>query len=149
MRHVWAWDRGQRCFDPNSYRLDSDPGIRIPASYVTQGGLLAVMRRDAAEAIERWDARQALRLRGGPMPPSDAAQRMHHLRQLRGAVKAISGQQTRAGRVQELRDRYRAAETDFDVLSRALGRTVPAAEKDTWTSQPSAVLEAYASGEGL
>lgn len=144
-----GWDRGQRCFDPNSYRLDSDPGIRIPASYVTQGELLAIMRRDVAEAIERWDARHAFRLRGGPMPPSDAAQRMHHLGQLRGAVNAISGQPTRAGRVQELRDRYRAAGTDFDVLTRALGRTVPAAEKDTWTSQPAAVLEAYASAEGL
>ncbi len=144
-----GWDRGQRTFDPNSYRTDSDPGVRIPASYVTQGGLLAVMRRDVAEAIDRWDSREAYRLRGGPMPPSDTAQRMHHLGQLRAAVAAVSGQATRRARVQELRQRYRAAENDFDVLTGALGRTVPPAEKSTWASQPLTVLEAYASAEGL
>lgn len=144
-----GWDRGQRTFDPNSYRTDSDPGIRIPASYVTQGALLAVMRRDAAEAIDRWDSRQAYRLRGGPMPPSDTAQRLHHLGQLRRAVVAVSGQATRRARVQELRQKYQAAENDFDVLTGALGRTVPVAEKTTWASQPLMVLEAYASAEGL
>jgi hypothetical protein len=144
-----GWDRGQRCFDPNTYRLDSDPGIRIPASYVTQGGLMAVMRRDVAEAIERWDPKQGYRLRGGTMPPSDSAQRMHHLGRLRHAVADVSGQGTRRDRVQELRDRYRAAEADFDVLNRALGRTVPPSEKTTWASQPLRVLEAYASAEGL
>ena len=144
-----GWDRGQRTFDPNSYRTDSDPGIRIPASYVTQGALLAVMRRDVAEAIDRWDSREAYRLRGGLMPPSDTAQRMHHLGQLRAAVTAVSGQATRRARVQELRQRYLAAENDFDVLAGALGRTVPPAEKSTWASQPLTVLEAYASAEGL
>jgi hypothetical protein len=144
-----GWDRGQRTYDPSSYRTDSDPGIRIPASYVTQGGLLAVMRRDAAEAIDRWNARQAYRLRGGPMPPSDTAQRLHHLGQLRRAVVAVSGQATRRDRVHELRQRYQAAENDFDVLMGALGRTVPVAEKSTWASQPLTVLDAYASAEGL
>lgn len=144
-----GWDRGQRCFDPNSFRLDSDPGIRIPASYVTQGGLMAVMRRDVAEAIERWDPRQAYRMRGGSMPPSDAAQRMHHLGQLRAAVAAVSGHSSRSSRVRELRDRYRAAEADFDSLNTALGRTVPPSEKLTWASQPLSVLEAYASAEGF
>jgi len=144
-----GWDRGQRSFDPNSFRLDSDPGIRIPASYVTQGALLAIMRRDTAEAIDRWNARKALRLRGGPMPPSDLAQRMHHLGQLRRAATAVSGHATRAHRVRDLRDRYLAAEGDFDALTSALGRTVPASEKNAWASQPLTVLDAYALAEGL
>lgn len=144
-----GWDRGQRTFDPNSFRTDSDPGVRIPAAYVTQGGLLAVMKRDVADAIERWDPRRAYRIRGGPMPPSDTAQRMHHLGQLRRAIADVSGAPSRRGRVQALRQRYQAAETDFDILAGALRRTVPSAEKSCWASQPLTVLEAYASAEGL
>lgn len=145
-----GWDRGQRTFDPLAFRVDSDPGIRIPASYVTQGGLNSVLRRDTAEAIERWDPTQARRIRGGPMPPSDQAQRMHHLSQLRSAVGQIDAAGSdRVTRVDNLRDRYRAAAADYDDLIVALPRIVRAADKTAWASNPEAALESYAGSEGL
>lgn len=145
-----GWDRAQRTFDPLAFRVDSDPGIRIPASYVTQGGLNSVLRRDTAEAIERWDSVQARRIRGGQMPPSDQAQRMHHLLQLRSAVQQIDGAGSdRSARVDELRSRYKAATSDYDSLIAALPRIVREADKTAWASNPSAVLEAYAGSEGL
>lgn len=64
-----GWDRGMRTFDLATFHIESDPGIRIPAPYVTQVGLHAVLRRDAAKAIERWNAAEALRIRGGSLPP--------------------------------------------------------------------------------
>jgi len=144
-----GWDRAQRTFDPNSFRVDSDPGIRIPASYVTQGALHAVLRRDTADAIERWNQSQALILRGGPMPASDQVQRMHHLNQLRTAVRALTGTSSRQNRVDALRDRYRTAITQFDVLRDALPRTVQERDKNAWATAPRDVLESYAQAEGL
>ncbi|MBF6264323.1 hypothetical protein IU443_18620 [Nocardia farcinica] len=145
-----GWDRGQRTFDPLAFRVDSDPGIRIPASYVTQGGLNAVLRRDTAEAIERWDSARARRIRGGPMPPSDQAQRMHHLHQLRSAVLQIDAAgSARRARVDALRDRYRTASADFDALIAGLPRIVREADKAAWVSNPAAALESYAGSEGL
>lgn len=145
-----GWDRGQRTFDPLAFRVDSDPGIRIPASYVTQGGLNSVLRRDTAEAIERWDPARARGIRGGQMPPSDQAQRMHHLFQLRSAVGQIDGAgSVRGARVDELRSRYRSASTDFDDLIADLPRIVREADKAAWVSNPAAVLEMYAASEGL
>lgn len=145
-----GWDRGQRTFDPLTFRVDSDPGIRIPASYVTQGALNSVLRRDTADAIERWDATQARVIRGGPMPPSDQAQRMHHLRQLRSAVLQIhAAGRDRPARVAELRNRYRLALSTYDRLITALPRIVRDADKAAWASNPSHVLEAYAGSEGL
>lgn len=145
-----GWDRGQRTFDPLTFRVDSDPGIRIPASYVTQGGLNSVLRRDTADAIDRWDAIQARVIRGGPMPPSDQAQRMHHLRQLRSAVLNIhAAGSVRSARVDELRDRYGLALSTYDTLITALPRIVRDADKAAWASNPSDVLEAYAASEGL
>lgn len=145
-----GWDRAQRTFDPLAFRIDSDPGIRIPASYVTQGGLNSVLRRDTAEAVERWNSAEARRIRGGPMPPSDQAQRMHHLLQLRTAVSQIDGLgPRRAARVDELRDRYRTAISDYDILISALPRIVREADKSAWASNPSAILESYAASEGL
>lgn len=145
-----GWDRGQRTFDPLSFRVDSDPGIRIPASYVTQGNLNAVLRRDTAEVIERWDSERARSMRGGAMPPSDQVQRMHHLLQLRSAVGQIDAAgSNRNARVDELRGRYRSASTDFDDLVATLPRIVRGADKAAWTSNPAAVLESYAASEGL
>jgi hypothetical protein len=144
-----GWDRGQRTFDPLAFRVDSDPGIRIPASYVTQGGLNSVLRRDIAEAIERWDAGRAREIRGGSMPPSDQAQRMHHLLQLRSAVEQIVAASSRPARVNELRHRYRTAISHYDSLIAALPRVVREADKAAWASNPARVLEAYADSEGL
>lgn len=144
-----GWDRGQRTFDPLSFRVDSDPGIRIPASYVTQGGLNSVLRRDTAEAIERWDSTRAHTIRGGPMPPSDQAERMHHLVQLRAAVQQIDAAGSRTARVRELRNRYGTALSDYDSLIAGLPRIVRGSDKTAWGSNPANVLEAYAASEGL
>lgn len=144
-----GWDRAQRTFDPLAFRVDSDPGIRIPASYVTQGRLNSVLRRDTAEAIERWDVTRARLIRGGPMPPSDQAQRMHHLLQLRSAVQQIIAAGSRQARVDELRNRYRAAVSDYDSLIADLRPVVREADKTAWASNPASALEAYAGSEGL
>ena len=144
-----GWDRGQRTFDPLSFHVDSDPGIRIPASYVTQGGLHSILRRDAAQAIEKWNAARALVIRGGPMPRSDAEERMHHLGRLREVVLSIDGAPTRADRVAELRARYAASASDYDDLIAALRPTVRQRDKEAWNLRPSEVLERYAAGEGL
>jgi hypothetical protein len=144
-----GWDRAQRTFDPLAFRVDSDPGIRIPASYVTQGGLNSVLRRDTAEAIERWDAARARAIRGGPMPPSDQAQRMHHLLQLRSAVQQINAAGSRRDRVGVLRNRYRAAVSDYDSLIADLRPVVREADKTAWALNPARALEAYAGSEGL
>lgn len=144
-----GWDRAQRTFDPLSFHVDSDPGIRIPASYVTQGGLNAVLRRDTAEAIERWDSTRARRIRGGPMPPSDQAQRMHHLLQLRSAVQQIVAAGSRQARVDELRVRYQTAVSDYDSLIADLRPVVREADKTAWASNPANALEAYAGSERL
>lgn len=63
-----GWDRGMRIFDPNTFHLASDDSPRIPASTVTQGGLTAVLRRDTADAIERWNSNMAAVIRAGAMP---------------------------------------------------------------------------------
>ncbi len=145
-----GWDRGQRTFDPLSYRENSDEGPRIPASYVTQGGLNAVLRRDTADAIIRWDAAQATRLRGGAMPPSDKAERMHHLQQLRSAVMGVAAENaTRQDRIDALRRRYSAAAQDFDALIRNLQRIVRDSEKESWVINPCTILEEYAASEGF
>lgn len=100
-----GWDRGMRFMDPLSFQVTSD-GIRIPASYVTQGRLLAVLRRDTADAIERLDTSLATRLRGGRMPQNDAEERVHHLSQLEAIASQIHGHGTdRRSRISTLSGR--------------------------------------------
>lgn len=145
-----GWDRAQRTFDPLAFRSSSDDGPRIPAAYVTQGGLNSVLRRDTAEAIERWDPANAVRIRGGTMPPSDNAERMHHLQQLRAAVLQVNGMgSTRQARVDELRTRYQSAVTDFDALISGLPRIVRDSDREAWAGNPARALEMYAALEGL
>lgn len=145
-----GWDRGMRFLDPLSFQLTSD-GIRIPASYVTQGGLLSVLRRDTADAIERLDVSLGTRLRGGPMPQNDAEERVHHLAQLGAAVSRIDGYGTdRRSRVSALRSSYEAALNDFDDLLRRLPRGfVSEGLRARWLDGPFAVLRRYAEAEGL
>lgn len=145
-----GWDRGQRVFDPLSFREASDNGIRIPASYVTQGALKAVLRRDTADAIERWDPTEAARMRGGPMPKSDQAERMHHLAQLRLSVLDVDKHgSNRERRVASLRSSYQSAADDFDILSTNLPGSLSSGSKDTWVGNAQRVLDSYAASEGF
>jgi len=144
-----GWDRAQRTYDPNSFRVDSDTGIRIPAAYVTQGLLHSILRRDTADAVERWSQTRAAMIRGGVMPPSDQAQRMHHLSQLRAVVINMLGFADRKDRIDYLRSRYRVAGLEYDALIAALPRIVRERDKNSWQVSPWAVLETYAQAEGL
>jgi len=144
-----GWDRAMRTFDPGSFHIDSDAGIRIPASYVTQKNLFAVLRRDAAEAIERWNVSDARRIRGRSMPTSDQIERVHHLASIGEHVATLSSIRDRAARVAALRLQYESAATDFDTLIDAIGPAVRVADKTAWVSTQLEILRAYASNEGL
>ena len=144
-----GWDRSMRTLDPAAFHVDSDAGIRIPASYVTQRGLSAVLRRDAAEAIDAWNPAEATRIRGGSMPPSDQIERLHHLGSLRHLVELIRVESDRALRVGVLRSHYETAISDFDRLIAAVGPAVKTADKTSWSTHQYQVLRDYASAEGL
>lgn len=145
-----GWDRGMRFFDPMSFQQRS-PGIRIAASYVTQGGLAAVLRRDTGDAITRVRPADALRLRGGPMPLNDGAERLHHLRQLHDLVSRVAAHGlNRQARVLELRSIYEWANSQFRTLERDLPRaTLPLNQRIRWVDQPYDALKVYAEAEGL
>jgi hypothetical protein len=145
-----GWDRGMRYFDPRSFQLTSD-GIRIPASYVTQGQLGAVLRRDTADAIARLGEPLATTLRGGAMPVDDGAERSHHLRQLHNVVDTIdSNGHDRAARVRALREFYEQAQRDYTSLLSRLPRSILNDRlRERWLDEPLAVLKHYAVEEGL
>ena len=145
-----GWDRGMRYFDPQSFQLTSK-GIQIPASYVTQGGLASVLRRDAADAITRLGEPRATVLRGGPMPADDAAERVHHLRQVHNLTARVSAHgSNRLDRVLEVRNFYEHAIAEFDILIASLpGKIVSDNNRRRWTDEPYAALAAYAQAEGL
>lgn len=144
-----GWDRAMRVFDPNSFHLDSEDSPRRQASYVTQGALVAVLRRDTADAIERWNHDMALTIRGGAMPASDQVERIHHLIVLRDLVTAINMQNDRRSRIQRLRQQYDIAGQFFDILLGALPGTVMPTDKRTWRDNQLVALRAYAAGEQL
>lgn len=143
-----GWHRAQRTFDPGAFRLDSNAGPRRQASYVTQGALHAVLRRDTADQIVRWNSDRAARIRGGPMPRTDGEERMHHLQQLSSVVALLNGEESSQLRFELLRDRYAAAATEFDALVAAIP-SVSNGDKAVWCSAMRTVLDAYAGGEGL
>ena len=145
-----GWDRGMRYFDPKSFQITSS-GIQIPASYVTQGRLGAVLRRDTGDAITRLGDPPATGIRGGPMPADDTAERSHHLRQLHTLVDAITVHGgARQDRVAELRTFYERATQDFDALIPALPRrTLNDNHRRRWVDEPYLALQSYAEAEGL
>ena len=144
-----GWDRGMRIFDPISFHVASEDSIRIPASYVTQGGLTAVLRRDTADAIERWDRDMALLIRGGPLPASDQVERIHHLNRLRDLVVAINTAGDRRSKVERLRQQYDSAGQYFDTLIGSLPRIVLPSDKIVWRDNPQEALRTYAAAERL
>lgn len=145
-----GWDRGMRFFDPRSFQIGS-PGIQIPASYVTQGGLGAVLRRDAGDAITRLGEALATQLRGGPMPADDTAERIHHLVQLRNLLNLVASHGTlRTARVGELRGFYETAIREFDqLLGRLPRQALQSSLRKRWTEEPLMALQAYAEAEKL
>lgn len=145
-----GWDRGMRYFDPNSFQITSS-GVRIPASYVTQGRLGAVLRRDTGDAIARLGDPPATDIRGGPMPADDTAERSHHLRQLHLLIDSVNVHGTaRQDRVAELRRFYERAAQDLDSLTQQLPRhTLNENHRRRWVDEPFAALEAYAVAERL
>ncbi len=145
-----GWDRGMRYFDPRSFQITSN-GIQIPASYVTQGGLGAVLRRDTGDAITRLGDPPATRLRGGPMPADDTAERSHHLRQLQQLASQVTSHgRARRRRVAELRGFYEQSTRDFNALIGALPRrTLNEGHRKRWIDDPYAVLREYARAERL
>jgi hypothetical protein len=144
-----GWDRAMRTFDPASFHVDSDAGIRIPASYVTQKNLLAVLRRDAAEAVERWNPSEALRIRGRAMPTSDQIERLHHLASIGEHVAVLNAIPDRGTRVAALRLQYENAASDFDTVIAAIGPAIRTSDKTAWVSAQLDILRAYATAEGL
>ncbi|OHU77922.1 hypothetical protein BKG84_05490 [Mycobacteroides chelonae] len=145
-----GWHRAQKTFDPkaSSFHIDSDPGIRRQAEYVTQGNIHAILRRDTADQIVKWNSAQADVIRGGPLPPSANLERMHHLNQLQKVVHDINACNPGRDRYVALRDRYAVADTHFNALISG----VPAVrrhDKEVWRDAMSDVLEAYAAGEGF
>jgi hypothetical protein len=145
-----GWDRSMRYFDPAHFQT-GDPGIRIPASYVTQGGLASVLRRDTGDAIARLPGLPADEFRGGPMPIDDAEERIHHLGQVRAAVVSIhSHGANRTDRVSDLRRFYELAHDRFGALLARLPRqTLNNNDRRRWVEQPYSVLASYAQEEGL
>ncbi|WP_375017097.1 hypothetical protein [Actinomadura sp. 21ATH] len=136
-----------RCFDPAAYQ-QSSPAIRIPASYVTQHGLVAVLRRTIADDIERLNPELASQLRHGAMPADDTRERWHHLRMLRELVDEIAMEGQRRAKVAALRRRYEAAQHQFNELTgqvRLMGRS----DREMWIDAPYRALQQYAEAENL
>lgn len=142
-----GWDRGMRFFDPSAFVV-STPAIRRPASYVTQRGLVSVLRRTIADDIQRLDSALAERLRHGQMPADDARERWHHLRMLRELVGEVSAHPARGLRVHSLREIYEQALRDYNAL-RARVRILAKADQEAWVEKPLRALEMYASAEGF
>jgi hypothetical protein len=143
-----GWHRGQRTFDPGAFHVESNPGPRRQASYVTQGLLHAILRRDTADQIVRWDPVRAETIRGGPMPRSDGEERMHRLQQLSSVISYIDAQPSSRARYDALRNRYDLAAAQFDDLIAAVP-SVDQRDKAVWNTAPSDVLDSYAAGEGF
>ncbi len=146
-----GWDRRMRFFDPRSFQVTTG-GPQIPASYVTQGGLSAVLRRDAGDAVTRLlGDTAATALRGGSMPANDTAERSHHLRQLSDLVQRVDAHgPARDARVRELRATYEQAIAEFGgLLARLPATTLQESSRRRWLDQPYAALQAYAAAEGL
>ncbi|MHB1596622.1 MAG: hypothetical protein ACYCU3_20905 [Streptosporangiaceae bacterium] len=83
------------------------------------------------------------------MPPSDAAERGHHLKVLRELAIAINEQPDRHSRVRRLRQSYDNAGIFFDRLIGALPRVVIPTDKISWHDNQLEILRAYAVAERL
>lgn len=143
-----GWDRSMKVFDTSSYQVAS-PAPRRPASYVTQRGLIAVLRRTIADDIQRLDSSRAQELRGGPMPSDDAHQRVHHLRVIRELVSEVYQMHGHEEAVSILRTIYEDALENYSWVDAQVPGLIPASERDAWVNSPLAALEEYAKAEGI
>jgi hypothetical protein len=138
-----------RFFDPLSFQAATESTVRIAASYVTQGNLAMVLRRDVADVIDAFGPTIGQALRGGSMPPTTQAERHHHLSCLRNSVEAINRHGDHELRVRELRHIYTGAQVGMHFVNRIVPRLVSAADERRWIQQPFNVLARYAVEEGL
>jgi len=143
-----GWDRPMKAFDPAAF-ITTAPAIRIPASYVTQGGLSATLKRSAAEAIERLGPAVGEAFRGGPMPIDDSAQRVHHLARLRELIEAAIAPAQRVERVRVVQQHFEGAKLGFDWLIGAVPGEVSVVHRTAWIDEPLVALQQYATAEGL
>ncbi|MGW1708257.1 hypothetical protein ACWCP8_22725 [Streptomyces sp. NPDC002206] len=143
-----GWDRSMKVFDSGSYQLSSG-SPRIPASYVTQKMLLAVLRRSLADDIQRLDPQRAEVLRGGRMPLNEAHQRVHHLRAIRDLVSDIYQFRNRADSVAILRNLYEDALREYSWLDSQIPGLITSADKETWVNAPLRALSEYSKAEGI
>ncbi len=143
-----GWDRGMRYFDPESFRVSSG-SPRIAASYVTQGGLVSVLKRTVADALVRIPSADLMR--GGRLPADDAAEREHHLTQLTRLTDRVAAHGiNRRARVAEARAIFEQAMAWWDAANSALPRsTMPPAMRTRWLQQPYNALKLYAEAESL
>ncbi|KXC04452.1 hypothetical protein MhomT_16190 [Microbacterium hominis] len=83
------------------------------------------------------------------MPASDNVERMHHLDQLNGVVRDVSAITDRSSRVAEMRRRYATAASDFDDIMQNVPGILRQNDKRAWCEDPDALVETYATAEGL
>ncbi|MFJ5017020.1 hypothetical protein [Streptomyces griseoluteus] len=143
-----GWDRSMKVFDASSYQVAS-PAPRRPASYVTQRGLAAILKRSIADDIQRLDPGRAQELRGGPMPSDDAHQRVHHLRVIRDLVSEVYRIRGQEESVSLLRAIYGDALENYAWLDSQVPGLVSTSERDAWVNYPLMALEEYAKVEGI
>ncbi|MFJ2290451.1 hypothetical protein ACIOG7_01840 [Streptomyces sp. NPDC087894] len=143
-----GWDRSMKVFDSGSYQVSSG-SPRIPASYVTQKMLLAVLRRSLADDIQRLNPERAETLRGGPMPLNEAHQRVHHLRAVRDLVSDIYQIRERADSVAILRALYEDALQEYSWLNSQIPGLISSTDREIWADAPLRALSEYAKAEGI
>jgi hypothetical protein len=142
-----GWHSGQRICSGETYRERSGG---VNRRYVTHGVLLARLRPDVANALERNSPNLARTLRDdGPFPIDDAGARSLHLTAVRDRVNAIRGGQSARERVALARSVYAAAQEGWARVAALLPGLVRSAEVELWVGNPRAALEMYAVSEGL
>lgn len=142
-----GWHTGQRVFSADSYRERSGGMNR---RYVTHGVLLARLRPDVADALDRTNARFASQMRdGAPMPFDDAGARAMHLSAVRSRIDRIMTGGSRASRIGIARELYATAQEGWARSVALLPGLLRAADADAWVANPRAGLERYAISEGI
>lgn len=142
-----GWHSGQRVFSSDSY-IERSGGRNM--RYVTHGTLLARLKPDVAELLDRANAALAYRWRdNNAFPLDDAAARAIHLQALGTRADEVKLGADQAGRVERLRALYDTAQGGWTRLMALLPGVVSQADTESWVGQLRAGLEQYAAAEGF